>query len=315
VYRRGGYYQLDIRRIQPSGLGALYAAFEALKRKLQQEGLFDESRKKPLPRTVRRLGVVTSKTGAAVRDIIRVVASRCPRTDIVLHNVLVQGERAAADIAGAIDRFNRRGDVDLLIVGRGGGSIEDLWAFNEEAVARAIAASTIPIISAVGHETDFTIADFVADARAATPSAAAEMAVPDEEEQRRYFGSLVRRFTAGYFRLFRQRRSDFDHLLSALALREPFRLAQEGRQSLDDARRRLYREMGGGLRQRGQTLAAQAGRLRALSPLGVLGRGYSIVSTEKGTVVKNSADLSVGQTIRVQFAKGRAGASVRDTET
>jgi exodeoxyribonuclease VII large subunit len=166
----------------------------------------------------------------------------------------------------------------------------------------------------VGHETDFTIADFVADARAATPSAAAEMAVPDEEEQQRFFGSLVRRFAAGYFRYFRQRRSDFDHLLSAMALREPFRLAQEGRQALDDARRRMYREVGDGIRGRAQRLAAQRVRLEALSPMGVLSRGYSIVSSDDGTVVKNSADLSVGQTIRMQFGKGRASGSVLDTE-
>ncbi|MBD3240895.1 MAG: exodeoxyribonuclease VII large subunit [Chitinivibrionales bacterium] len=212
VYRKGGYYQLDIRRMQPGGLGELYAAFEALKKRLMAEGLFDEEHKLPLPATVSTIGVITSKTGAALRDIVRVVKTRAPGTDIVLTNVRVQGDGAAAEIAAGIRRFNEHGGVDLLIVGRGGGSIEDLWAFNEETVARAIYESQIPIISAVGHETDFTIADFVADVRAPTPSAAAEAAVADDRERRRHFLTATRRLVGSASRYFEARRRELDRL-------------------------------------------------------------------------------------------------------
>jgi exodeoxyribonuclease VII large subunit len=185
VYTRGGYYQLDLHKLQPSGRGALFAAFEKLKKKLDAEGLFDPARKRPLPPHVSRLGVITSKNGAAIKDIIKVTRSRSLSVDIVFIDVPVQGEKAAAAIAQALREMNTYGNVDCIIVGRGGGSIEDLWAFNEEVVARAIFDSKLPVISAVGHEIDFTIADFVADVRAPTPSAAAEIAVADDEQNRR----------------------------------------------------------------------------------------------------------------------------------
>ena len=212
VYQRGGYYQLDIHRLQPAGLGALYAAFLALKEKLEKEGLFDAARKKKLPKTVNTLGVITSKKGAALQDIIKVVRARSPRTNIMLIDVAVQGDTAASRIAQAIRDMNAYAKVDCIIVGRGGGSIEDLWPFNEEIVARSIAESDIPIISAVGHEIDFTIADFVADVSAPTPSAAAEMAVPDDRENRRYFYSLAQRLYADFTRYFSDAQAAFDSL-------------------------------------------------------------------------------------------------------
>jgi exodeoxyribonuclease VII large subunit len=312
VYRRGGYYQLDIRRLQPAGLGALHVAFEKLKGRLAAEGLFDEARKRPLPRSIARLGVITARTGAAIHDILRVVSQRSPRTDICFINVRVQGAGAADSIAAAIGRMNAFGNVDAIIVGRGGGSIEDLWAFNEEVVARAIAASAIPVISAVGHETDFTIADFVADVRAPTPSAAAEMATADEEESRRLFVTLGRRLVAGYLRYFRDERQRFDALLSGPALRRPFRLLVEGREALADHRQRNARAMGLALRRAGERMAAHSGRLQALSPLAVLGRGYSVVSRADGAVVKDSAQLSPGEEVVMRFSRGTALAKVKE---
>jgi exodeoxyribonuclease VII large subunit len=314
VYRKGGYYQLDIRRMQPSGLGKLYAAFEALKKKLEQEGLFDEARKRPIPRSVTRLGVVTARSGAAVKDIIRVVATRSPRTDIVLCNVRVQGDGAAADIARAIRRMNEYGQVDCMIVGRGGGSIEDLWAFNEEPVARAIFASQIPVISAVGHETDFTIADFVADARAATPSAAAEMAVADEEENKRLFVSLARRVTGAFLGAFRAKRDSLSMAMRSPGMRDVARRVAEGRQQLDGLREVSLKSMATVLRERATSLTSAAAHLEALSPLAVLSRGYSVVSKPDGAVVRSSLSLTPGETVKMRFSEGGAEATVQSVE-
>ncbi len=313
VYRKGGYYQLDIRRMQPGGLGELYAAFEALKKRLAAEGLFEEQRKRPLPPAVTTIGVITSKTGAALRDIIRVVKTRAPGTDIVLANVRVQGDGAAGEIAAAIRRFNDHGGVDLLIAGRGGGSIEDLWAFNEEAVARAIGESKIPIISAVGHETDFTIADFAADVRAPTPSAAAETAVADDRERERYFLAAARRFITGATRYFDTRRRQLEQLKTRPALRLPVRRLLDSRQVLDDNRARAYRAMGVATRQRVSALRAAAGRLSALSPLRVLERGYSVVLSSDGAAVRDSAQLSAGEHVALRFSRGRAEATITGT--
>lgn len=313
VYRKGGYYQLDIRRIQPAGLGELYAAFEALKARLAAEGLFDESRKRQLPRAVARVGVVTAKTGAAIRDIVRVIATRSPRTDIIFCNVRVQGEGAAQEIARAIERLNTHAQADVMIVGRGGGSIEDLWAFNEERVARAIAASRIPVISAVGHETDFTIADFVADVRAPTPSAAAEMAVADELESRRYYESVLQHFGASFCHHFRESRDRLSYAMRSPAMRTaPTRVA-EGRQALDSSRESLVRSVALAVRDRRSALLAGAGRLEALSPLAVLERGYSVVTTVQGATVRDSAQLTPSQQVSLRFARGRAEAIIERT--
>jgi exodeoxyribonuclease VII large subunit len=314
VYRKGGYYQLDVLRVQHAGRGALFAAFEALKEKLAGEGLFDPQRKKPLPETVRRLGVITSKRGAAVRDIIKVTASRAPQTDIVLIDVAVQGEGAAAAIAAAIADMNAYGNVDCLIVGRGGGSLEDLWAFNEEAVARAIAASKIPVISAVGHEIDVTIADFAADMRAPTPSAAAEMAVADTQELARLFAGVAGRFRSGFSNFFRTARSSLRQLTVRAGIRMPPRLVTELRQSCDDCRERIMRGMEIMLRGHRHTLSTAVSRLTALSPLNVLARGYSVVTSAGGGTVVDSGQLKEHEKVGIRFHKGRADASIVSIE-
>lgn len=310
VYQKGGYYQLDIMRIQPAGAGALHAAFEKLKARLSAEGLFDESRKREIPQTVCRLGVITSKTGAAIRDIIRVVAQRAPGTDIVLVNTRVQGDTAAAEIAAAIRLLNEQGTVDVIIAGRGGGSIEDLWAFNEETVARAIAGSKIPVISAVGHETDFTIADFCADIRAATPSAAAELAVPDTQGMSRYVGSLAGRYMGACLRTIQECRSGYRRQLNRPGLRRIARIIPEAYQSLDHGRSRLEQATGSYLRQSAARFAAAARHLGALSPLSVLARGYAVVSNVQGTPVVSSEQLTEGEALDIRFSRGATRATV-----
>jgi exodeoxyribonuclease VII large subunit len=314
VYQKGGYYQLDIHRMQSSKLGALWAAFEKLKKQLDDEGLFDPAKKKPLPETVARLGVITSKRGAAVRDIITVARSRAPQIDIVVIDVPVQGDEAPHAIARAIADMNEYGDIDCIIVGRGGGSLEDLWAFNTEEVARAIFASRIPIISAVGHEIDFTIADFAADIRAPTPSAAAEMAVPDMRESLRYYESLAQRFIFRFRGIWADRRQRYARALARPALRVPLRLLADSRQTRDELADRLVTDMGRLRRDRLQRLSTAAARLHALSPLSVLSRGYSVVTDAGGKTIRSSHSLRAGDTIRLRFSEGKAGAQVTDAE-
>jgi exodeoxyribonuclease VII large subunit len=314
VYQKGGYYQLDIHRMQPAGLGALYAAFLALKEKLEKEGLFDPAAKIPLPDTVETLGVITSKQGAALQDIIKVVRTRSPRTNIVLIDVAVQGDKAAVQIAAAIRDMNTYGKVDCIIVGRGGGSIEDLWAFNEEIVARAIAASKIPIISAVGHEIDFTIADFAADVRAPTPSAAAEIAVPDDREGRRYFYSLAGRLYNVFTRYFSEAQASLDACRERPAWQRPLELAAEARQSLDELNERQARAMNVYFEKTRARLSAAASQLSALSPLATMGRGYSVVADKNGATVKNASQVSCGDAIKIYFHTGKADATITGTD-
>ena len=310
VYQKGGYYQLDIHRMQPAGLGALYAAFLALKEKLEKEGLFDASRKKPLPETVDALGVITSKRGAALFDIVKVVRSRSPRTAIVVIDVPVQGETAPQKIVQALRDMNRYAKVDCIIVGRGGGSIEDLWAFNDESVARAIAASALPVISAVGHEIDFTIADFVADMRAPTPSAAAEMAVRDDRESSRYFLSLCRRMYGDFNRYYSDAKQVFDGIVLRPAWRLPGRLLLDETQTIDGLRDRHMRAVKVFFEKNRQHVHDTALRLNALSPLSVMSRGYSVVSDKKGMTIKSASQLSVADPITIYFHTGKADAAV-----
>jgi exodeoxyribonuclease VII large subunit len=310
VYRKSGYYQLDIHRMEPLGKGALYAAFEQLKKKLDAEGLFDPAHKRPLPPSIRRLGVVTSKQGAVIRDIVRVTASRAPQTDIVLMDVPVQGATAAPKIAAAIRAMNEYSDIDCIITGRGGGTAEDLWPFNEEIVARAIYDSEIAVISAVGHETDFTIADFVADLRAPTPSAAAEMAVPDRAESRRYFDTCASRFAGAAARYFTDIGDRFSSCVSSRSLKLPFRLVQEQEQALDDHAEALARRFSGHLKTLTLNFSAAASRLHSCSPLAVLSRGYSVVTTDDGRPVRDADTLTPGQNVGMRFHKGRATAEI-----
>jgi len=312
VYEKGGYYQLDVHRMAPAGVGALHLAFERLKEKLLKEGLFDDARKKPIPSSVSAVGVVTSKNGAALWDIVRVIASRAPQTDIILAGAAVQGDKAAAEIAAAIRALNNFGGVDLMIVGRGGGSAEDLRAFNEEAVARAIYESRIPVISAVGHEVDFTIADFAADARAPTPSAAAEMAVPDTQENERYFELCAARFAGAFNGYIYDINERVGRIKSSKALRRPLSMTRNAAQSLDDA---AYR-FGNGAKTlfslRGRQIRDLAGRLHALSPLATLKRGYSVVRNESGGTIRSANAVSAGDRLKINFADGTVGAEVTD---
>jgi exodeoxyribonuclease VII large subunit len=354
LYAPRGSFQLRVMELRPAGIGALLLAFEALKKKLAAEGLFDPANKRPLPAFPRAIGLVTSPTGAAIRDLVHVLRRRWPGLRIVLAPVLVQGEGAAAQVAEAIARMNRLGGLDVLIVGRGGGSLEDLWAFNEEAVVRAIAASAIPVVSAVGHETDTTLADFAADVRAATPSAAAELVTPRDRASvrrdvielsrragdlmfvrlsgarerlallRRTYGfrrpaDLIATFAQGVddrrarlvralIERLRAARFDVRHLAARVA---PLRLVGQLRQGRIDAARLVQRlARAAAITAPRQRVSAAAARLTALSPRAVLARGYSLVTLEDGTVVRQARQLAPGRAVELEFASGRAGARV-----
>ena len=301
VYPRDGVYQLYCSRLIPDGAGDLQMAFEQMKDRLWREGLFDEAHKKPLPKYPHRIGVVTSPAGAAIHDMLRILGKRYPLSKVILLPVRVQGESAAGEIARAIAYANREALCDLLIVGRGGGSMEDLWAFNEEPVARAIYASEIPVISAVGHEPDVTISDFVADLRAATPSNAAELAVPDQEELRARLGALNRQLAAALQRKAQLARSRLESLGGRAVLRDPQRLVLDRRLTLDRLTERLTAAEAAVLSEQRTRLTRLAAGLDAMSPLKVLARGYAVVSDESGTLVQEAAAVKAGQKIRITF--------------
>lgn len=310
VFPRDGAYQLYCTQMNADGIGDLYVAFEQLKEKLFQEGLFDEAHKKPLPKYPQRIAVVTSSAGAAVHDMIRILRHRYPIAKILLLPVRVQGVEAPPEIAGAIRYANRWRLADVLITGRGGGSIEDLWAFNDERVARAIYASEIPVISAVGHEPDVTIADFVADRRASTPSNAAEIAVPDKRELLRYLQSSQMRLLQGESNLLDREKQRLGTWMNKRVLTDPMAFVQDRRLQLDFVQQKLgnaaARQLDGDMRRFAQLTA----KLDALSPLKVLGRGYAMAQDEKGSVLKSSDQVQVGERIRVKLAQGSLQCSV-----
>ena len=310
VFPRDGAYQLYCTQMNADGIGDLYVAFEQLKEKLFQEGLFDEAHKKPLPKYPQRIAVVTSSAGAAVHDMIRILRHRYPIAKILLLPVRVQGVEAPPEIAGAIRYANRWRLADVLITGRGGGSIEDLWAFNDERVARAIYASEIPVISAVGHEPDVTIADFVADRRASTPSNAAEIAVPDKRELLRYLQSSQMRLLQGESNLLDREKQHLGTWMNKRVLTDPMAFVQDKRLQLDFVQQKLgnaaARQLDGDMRRFAQLTA----KLDALSPLKVLGRGYAMAQDEKGSVLKSSDQVQVGERIRVKLAQGSLQCSV-----
>jgi len=286
VYEKRGEYQLYVTSVEFDGVGALFEAFEKLKKKLQAEGLFNEDRKQPLPRYPGRIGVITSVTGAAVKDVCRVLRRRFPAVDILILPTLVQGEEAPESIVRSLELAHQVDNLDVLIVGRGGGSLEDLWAFNDERVARAVAAAQIPIISAVGHETDFTILDFVADVRAPTPSAAAEMAVPDREELQRRILRLSDSGVRCMSQMMVARREKLQNLVRRHALTHPRERIRQYRQTVDDLRERLARTLLSDVRLRRESLKVASGRLLALDPKAVLQRGYAIFrQRETGSVI------------------------------
>ena len=311
VYEKRGYYQFDVAQIQPAGVGALQAAFEQLKRRLQAEGLFDEARKKPLPEFAQSVGIVTSPTGAALRDLVSVLRRRWPAMKIILRPVLVQGAGAAEAIAQAIGEFNEYKEVEVLIVGRGGGSLEDLWAFNEEIVARAIYASKIPVVSAVGHEVDFSISDFVADVRAATPSAAAELVAPEVAEVKRQLQSLAIQSIRQLQRLLQTQHDRLRRVATSYGLRQPLDQVRQRSQQLDDLQRRLQLALQNRLAIWKQQLKAKEQRLRALSHEHILQRGFAIVYREPDKkLVHEAKELQANDSIHIQFGVGSAEARV-----
>ena len=308
IYGPQGQYSIVIDYIEPKGKGALQLAFEQLKKKLETEGLFDRSRKKPLPFLPKRIGVITSPTGAAIRDIVHVLTRRFPNIEILLHPVRVQGEGAAPEIVGAIQKMNEIQGIDLLIVGRGGGSIEDLWAFNEEIVARAIAASKLPIISAVGHEIDFTIADFVADVRAATPSAAAEIAVPVRDDLFLAIADKRRKLMLALKQIVINRGHELKSLSGRIS--DPRRRFPDLMLRIDGFRERLIGAVRIGMERQTQMLANFAGNLEHLSPLGVLAKGYAVAQKLDGAIVNSSKLLKINDELRLRFHNGGAHARV-----
>lgn len=317
AYPPRGQYQFIADRMIPDGAGALAVAFEQLKAKLGAEGLFDPARKKPLPAHPRRIGVVTSPSGAAVHDIIRVAKKRCPSTEILIFPSLVQGAEAPAYLRGGIQYFNAVRDdpeqgVDLIIIGRGGGSAEDLWGFNDERLARAVAASEIPVVSAVGHEVDFTICDFVADLRAATPSAAAELSLPDKGDLTRQVQSLTTRLNAAQTARLKRYRTQLDRLSATKVLTSPEGVYRLRRETVTALEKRLNLSVSRHLGNKRRSLEWVTASLGALNPLAVLSRGYALVQTEEGTVISAAAELQVGDRVSLRFADGSARVRVEE---
>ncbi len=313
VYPRDGSYQIYVSSVQPDGIGALYLAYEQMKARLAEEGLFDESHKKPIPEIPERIGVITSPTGAAVRDIINVTGRRFPSAEIFVYPALVQGEGAEKSLVKALDYLDTSGLCDVIIIGRGGGSIEDLWAFNSEMLARRIFAANVPVISAVGHETDFTICDFVADMRAPTPSAAAEMAVPDRKELLMRIDSYDERLTLALIGRIERARERLNHLKEMsdrCAVDNLIAVRREEVKKLGDGAKNIINTR---IERTKDRLNANAGKAHALSPLAILSRGYSVAEAN-GEVIKSVEKLDIGQNIDLILSDGWVGATVKDVK-
>ncbi len=314
AFVRDGKYQIYCDDMEPDGIGSLYIAYEQLKRKLEAEGLFSADRKKPLPKIPSRIGVITSPTGAAVRDIINVLGRRFPYAEMVLYPALVQGAEAAPSLIEGMRHFKQTQNVDVIIIGRGGGSIEDLWAFNDEMLAREIASSPIPVISAVGHETDYTICDFASDRRAPTPSAAAELAVPDTHDLMRRISNVTDRCEHLLSGMVSERRKYLGQLSSRPVLKNPERYIDDRRMDLGHLDSRLIGAMTAVREKKTSSFFVLAAKLDALSPLSVLKRGYSFVSDGEGQVLKQAKKLKLGQSVCISFSDGEARCRVEDVK-
>lgn len=311
VYERDGQYQLYINSMMPDGKGNLHEQFEKLKAKLRAEGLFDASTKKEIPRYPKCVGVVTAPTGAAVRDIINILSRRYKAADICLYPALVQGDGAAKSISDGIKYFNNAKNCDVIIVGRGGGSIEDLWAFNEEVVARTIFESEIPVISAVGHETDFTIVDFVADLRAPTPSAAAELAVPSAEELFDKFQSAKTRIKVATNKILENRRLLLKMYADKQVIRDPISKINEKGIYLDHLTKLFENSLKSVLGEKQQLLGISMSKLDTLSPLGTLSRGYAVAKSFDGAIVKSTNQVKAGDSMTVRVSDGEINTIVK----
>jgi len=313
VYVARGTCQFIISRLLPQGVGELELAFRQMKEKLAAEGLFDEARKRPLPRIPRRIALITSPSGAAVRDMIQVIMRRWPAARITVVPVPVQGEGAAPRIAAALRSVHRIPDVDVVITGRGGGSLEDLWAFNEEVVARAVAECRVPVVSAVGHETDVSIADLVADRRALTPSEAAELVAPSRNELRQQLNQLLRRMDRQMTARVDRYRLQLQAVRSRPAFQRPMTLVDDRRRQLDETAGRAERAITLYVERRRQSLAALAASLDAFSPLKVLARGYSLTMDEQGRLIHSVDSVSAGQTLQTRVTDGSIVTVVQET--
>jgi len=313
VYAPQGSYQLYVDALQPAGRGALYAQFEAVKERLAAEGLFETSRKRPLVPFPTTVGVVTSATGAALRDILHVLGRRWPIVQVVLAPTLVQGEQAPSQIVAALELLYGRDDIDLIIVARGGGSIEDLWAFNDEQVARTLARSPVPTISGVGHETDVTIADFCADVRAPTPSAAAEVAVPDQAQVRESLSGIQKTLTESALAYLHQKAQRLGDLQQRLDKLSPELRVVRHRQQVDELASALQRLGERSIQARRERLVGLVGRLAGLDPNATLARGYAIVH-KQGRIVQSADQLSVGDELDIRVARGAFRADVTSVE-
>lgn len=314
AYPRDGVYQLYADDMQPDGVGSLYLAFEQLKEKLYAEGLFDDAHKKPIPPYPRSIGIITADTGAAVADMKNILTRRFPLAEIFIYPSLVQGAGAPNELCAGVRYFNRFRPVDVLIIGRGGGSMEDLWAFNSEALAREIFASNIPIISAVGHETDFTICDFVADLRAPTPSAAAELAVPERQvllDTLAARENALRRILREKVALLRER---LERAEKHAAFTDPSRYVERYRQRLNDYDEVLNEWINARIRDGRNALALRVQKLHALSPLGVLARGYALVTDTNEKAVSTVRDISVGEPLHIRLRDGEITAKVLEIQ-
>ena len=314
VYERDGNYQLYVDSMAPDGLGDLSAAFAKLREKLMLEGLFEESRKKLIPFMPKAVGVVTSPTGAALRDIVTVAKRRHPGIPLLLAPAQVQGEEAPQQIVRGIELLDRSGRVDVIVIGRGGGSIEELWAFNDERVVRAVAAAATPIVSAVGHQTDFTLSDFAADLRAATPSQAAELVVPDRLELLRRLSSARRRLNQSLQHRLIERRLRLERCLQSSLFRRPRELLRDRAQLLDQLTERLTNAMHAALNQQQHRLNIASEKLNLLNPWGVLQRGYSVVRRQDGSVVSSATSVETGESLDVWLHKGKLTVNVTATE-
>jgi len=315
LYEARGDYQLIIEELEPRGVGALQLQFQQLKEKLQKEGLFDERYKTPIPFLPTRIGVVTSPTGAAIRDILSIARRRFANVEIIINPVKVQGVDAKEEIAAAIRQFNELGNIDVMIVGRGGGSLEDLWPFNEEVVARAIFASEIPVISAVGHEIDFTIADFVADFRASTPSAAAELVIPKKEDLKRKVDTATAHLNHLLSSLICTCKERLLSLQSAHVLRRPLNFIVQREQRIDDLRKEMSVRIGHILEMSAQKRDGIEAKLEAFNPKRILERGYSItLKLPGGEVIKDVSAISRGDRVETRLGKGQFWSRIEEVE-
>ena len=315
VYPPHGKYQLIVDQMLPAGQGDLHLALEALKKKLFDEGAFSAELKLPLPKYPKKIGIVTSPTGAAIQDMLNILKRRYPVADITLVPVRVQGESAAAEISNAIRTLDRKGEYDVLIVGRGGGSLEDLWAFNEEIVARAILAARTPIVSAVGHETDTTISDYVADERAPTPSAAAELVVPDQRELFERYAYLASALSRSLMKRIGQLDQRLTSIRDSYALKRPMLIIDRLTQTLDHDQNLILRTLAQSFRDRGTDLEMMEQRLNAVNPLQILDQGYAVMEGSDRRIVKSIDQVSTGDLVQLRVQDGTLGARIESKES